>query len=170
MATARRHLTISWRGHRVDVELIEIDDNGHELEIGAAQAWHRMRLDAEADGIKLEARTAFRDRAYQQDLRDRWERYRIYKRKLEAWEAGGKTGLEPENVPYAPLAARPGTSAHEVGDAVDVKDCNESTDANYLWLKRNAKKFGWAHTVKSELWHIEFLFGSAVAAEVTTEI
>ena len=164
MAADRRHLTISWRGRRVDVELIEIDDDGHELELGAAQSWHRMRLAAEADGIKLEANTAFRDRAYQKDLRERWEKYSIYKRKLETWEANGMVGVEPEKMPRASPAARPGSSTHEVGNSVDVRDCNEETDANYIWMNRNAKKFGWVNDVKSEIWHWTFEFGVAVVA------
>jgi LAS superfamily LD-carboxypeptidase LdcB len=169
MSYDRRTVTVSWRGRRVDVELIGIDDSGHELEIGAAQAWHRLRIAAEADGLKLRARTAFRSREFQADLRARYERYSEYRQRLEAWEAGGKAGPEPAKVPFAALAAKPGRSAHEVGNAVDVDGAKlvESSTGPVLskiaeWIRANAKKHGWLLTVKSEPWHIEWEFGQSL--------
>lgn len=166
MSYERRHLTISWRGQRVYLELIEIDDQGHELDIGAASAWHRMRDEAAKAGIKLEANTAFRDRAYQQSLRDKWERYSIYKRKLDEWEAGGKSGEPPAEAPHASPASRPGASTHEIGESVDIDrriKKPEETAKIDAWLKTNAKRFGWVNDVKSEPWHWTFMFGHAAS-------
>lgn len=48
--------------------------------------------------------------------------------------------------------ARPGTSKHERGLAVDVKNCSYSS-ANYRWLKANAGRYGFSATVRGESWH-----------------
>lgn len=63
------------------------------------------------------------------------------------------------------LAARPGTSNHGKGAALDLNtNCGKQTGARpacgrsrvYQWLYKNAHKFGFTRTVKSEPWHWEF--------------
>lgn len=63
------------------------------------------------------------------------------------------------------LAARPGTSNHGRGIALDLNtNCGRQTRARpncggsrvYQWLYRNAHKYGFTRTVKSEPWHWEF--------------
>ncbi|CAF1077982.1 unnamed protein product [Rotaria sordida] len=63
------------------------------------------------------------------------------------------------------LAARPGTSNHGRGIALDLNtNCGKQTRARpncggsrvYQWLYKNAHKFGFTRTVKSEPWHWEF--------------
>ncbi|CAF2445286.1 unnamed protein product [Rotaria sp. Silwood2] len=63
------------------------------------------------------------------------------------------------------LAARPGTSNHGKGIALDLNtNCGKQTRARpncggsrvYQWLYKNAHKFGFTRTVKSEPWHWGF--------------
>jgi len=63
------------------------------------------------------------------------------------------------------LAARPGTSNHGKGIALDLNtDCGGQTGAKpscggsavYQWLYNNAHTFGFTRTVQSEPWHWEF--------------
>ncbi|CAF0857974.1 unnamed protein product [Didymodactylos carnosus] len=63
------------------------------------------------------------------------------------------------------LAARPGTSNHGKGQALDLNtNCGKQTGARpacggskvYQWLYKNGHKYGFTRTVKSEPWHWEF--------------
>jgi hypothetical protein len=63
------------------------------------------------------------------------------------------------------LAARPGTSNHGKGIALDLNtDCGGQTGAKpscggsavYQWLYNNAHTFGFTRTVQTEPWHWEF--------------
>ena len=51
-----------------------------------------------------------------------------------------------------PLAARPGTSNHQSGHALDL---DMSLPGATRWLKRHARQFGFKRTVPSERWHWE---------------
>jgi zinc D-Ala-D-Ala carboxypeptidase len=59
-----------------------------------------------------------------------------------------------------PVAAQPGTSRHERGNAIDVCDADNPNDpvANERvrrWVAQNGKAFGFIRTVRSETWHFE---------------
>ena len=58
------------------------------------------------------------------------------------------------------LAAKPGTSNHGVGLALDL---NSSGSGVYSWLKNNAHAHGFIRTVSSETWHWEYRPGSSPA-------
>lgn len=58
------------------------------------------------------------------------------------------------------LAARPGTSNHGVGLALDL---NSSGSGVYNWLRNNAHSYGFIRTVSSETWHWEHRPGSPPA-------
>lgn len=51
------------------------------------------------------------------------------------------------------LAARPGTSNHEFGVAMDVN----TGSAMQKWLVANGKRFGWIRDVSNEPWHFHFI-------------
>jgi D-alanyl-D-alanine carboxypeptidase-like protein len=58
------------------------------------------------------------------------------------------------------LAARPGFSNHQHGQAFDLNtgdDALEGGDPLYEWLKKNAPKHGFIRTVNREPWHWEYL-------------
>lgn len=74
----------------------------------------------------------------------------------------GRTREEQEALYANPakrgLAARPGTSWHEVGLAVDI---STATMTHYYGIRQNefeafAAQFGWRRTVANEPWHFEF--------------
>lgn len=57
------------------------------------------------------------------------------------------------------LAAKPGYSNHQGGIAVDLTVGPTSSQV-YKWLARNAGRFGFVRTVKSEPWHWEYRPGT----------
>ena len=69
----------------------------------------------------------------------------------DKWEAGGRKGVEP---------AKPGTSKHETGNAIDV-DLSKMTDTQRDWLRNN----GYRATIPSEPWHYERTGAPATAAK-----
>lgn len=171
-----RRVTVRYRGHDVDIDLVTIDANGHELSASAAAAWRLMRLAAELVDVILEANTAFRSYEYQADLRRRYEAYEAYatyqsyRKSLDAWEATGKVDPEPSSAPFAPfapfaaLANKPGTSTHERGDSVDVKNAQVGGKVD-LWLAANCERYGFkrdvvdAHGKLIEPWHCHYVGG-----------
>ncbi|UJR37389.1 hypothetical protein I4U23_030094 [Adineta vaga] len=71
------------------------------------------------------------------------------------------------------LAARPGTSNHGRGIALDVNtNCGTQSGAKpncggskvYQWLYNNAHKYGFKRTVQSEPWHWEYVGAGATPA------
>ncbi|CAF1337470.1 unnamed protein product [Didymodactylos carnosus] len=74
------------------------------------------------------------------------------------------------------LAAKPGTSNHGKGIALDLNtDCGSQTGAKpncggskvYQWLKSNAHKYGFTRTVQSEPWHWEYRGAGVAIASYT---
>ena len=52
----------------------------------------------------------------------------------------------------SPPTARPGSSMHERGLAVDFRNCSVRSTACYQWLAGNAARFGFFN-LPSEPWH-----------------
>ncbi|MCW5865664.1 MAG: M15 family metallopeptidase [Candidatus Eremiobacteraeota bacterium] len=94
--------------------------------IGAhiAKQFDAMVAAAKKDGVNITITSGFRSRAEQEKL------YAAYK---------NGTGN---------LAAKPGTSNHESGDALDL-----GPPSAYAWLKQNAGQFGFKNKIASEPWH-----------------
>ncbi len=106
-----------------------------------------MRVAARADGVELEIVTAWRDYDWQK---------RLHKKYLKALDYWTKIGSPPDKRP--PSAARPGWSTHQAGTTVDLdtRDRLGNLKPAYYWLVKNAARFGFYNTVKSELWHYEY--------------
>lgn len=51
-----------------------------------------------------------------------------------------------------PPTAKPGTSMHESGQAIDFRNCNSRGSACFIWLSNNAAGFGFKN-LPSEPWH-----------------
>ncbi|UJR37390.1 hypothetical protein I4U23_030095 [Adineta vaga] len=109
-----------------------------------ACAFDKMSVAAKKSGVYIKIASGFRTVARQQYF---WNCY-VSKRCN-----GGN------------LAARPGTSNHGRGIALDLNtNCGKQSRARpncggsrvYQWLYKNAHKFGFTRTVKSEPWHWEF--------------
>jgi hypothetical protein len=116
---------------RVPVEqLSPIAQQGHRLFAPAAASWDSLVRTAAADGFDLRITDSYRSFDEQVDLAERKGLY----------ANGG-------------LAARPGTSNHGWGLAVDA----DVTDPALLdWLRVNGPRFGWVESVPREPWHWEF--------------
>ncbi|MEM9746789.1 MAG: M15 family metallopeptidase [Actinomycetota bacterium] len=102
----------------------------HELYAPAAAAWDNLVATAAADGIEIRITDSYRDYDEQVDL----------VRRKGLYSEGG-------------LGARPGTSNHGWGLAVDADVTDRAT---YEWLSTHGPRFGWVESVPREPWHWEF--------------
>lgn len=118
-------------GQPIDVELVAIDDKGHMLNAAAAADFVRMRETAARDGHAIIVESAFRTMEQQAEL---WLAYQRGER--------------------VDVAAPPGYSNHQSGDAADITTAR-GTNAVYFWLEKNAHLFNFKRTVGSEPWHWE---------------
>lgn len=104
---------------------------GRWLSPDAADAYNRMRHDGMPAGITSAGRTEAEQRAM-----------------YNAWVAGGKK--------HPPSVAKPGTSKHEGGNAIDLPKAAAD------WAHKNGSKYGftnpsWAKRKETlEPWHFEF--------------
>ena len=101
-----------------------VSRQGKQIDSSIAANFDAMVAAAKKDGIDLKITSANRTRAEQEKL------YRAYK---------NGTGN---------LAAKPGTSNHEKGQAIDFTN----TPGAWNWLAKNAQKFGFKN-LKGEPWH-----------------
>lgn len=92
----------------------------------------RAATAASRDGVSLDADSGWRSRAYQQQLFD---------------QAIGEYGSAAA---AARWVARPGTSIHEAGDAVDI------VGDGAAWLDRNGTAYGLCRMYGNEPWHFEW--------------
>ena len=122
----------AWRnGVRIGrVDVVEID--GKKVAAKTARKWVELKEAAARDGVYLQLNSGFRTHDEQIRL------YRMYR---------NGTGN---------LAAPPGYSTHQDGNAIDV---DVVSDAAYNWMHRNAPAMGWRKTVSIEPWHWEY-FGN----------
>lgn len=124
---------LSWGNHengRIPDEALEDIGGGHMLESQAAAAWRQMAEDAAKEGITLDLTDSYRSYDAQVDVKRRKPR----------------------------LAAKPGTSNHGWGRAIDVR----SPEAR-RWVQQNGARYGWIWPSwaqpggsKPEDWHFEF--------------
>jgi hypothetical protein len=103
--------------------------SGHSLDSSAADSFMKMRQEAAKQGVNLTLTSSYRSREKQEYL------YNLYLQ--------GKGNL----------AARPGSSLHEKGLAIDVA-------SDISWVQKYGPKFGWINTGMSfsqkEPWHFDF--------------
>lgn len=110
--------------------LMPIEQSGHRLYAPAAEAWDDLVATAASDGIEIRITDSYRSYDNQVDLA----------RRKGLYSEGG-------------LAAKPGTSNHGWGLAVDA----DVTDPTVLaWIRENGPRFGWVEAVPREPWHWEF--------------
>lgn len=106
--------------------LAKVGDTNHKLWAPAAESLERMLADAKRDGVKIGVTDSYRPYEEQVDLA----------RRKGLYSQGG-------------LAAKPGTSEHGWGMAVDL-DLNGKAQA---WMRANAEKYGFDENVPREPWH-----------------
>jgi LAS superfamily LD-carboxypeptidase LdcB len=103
-----------------------VGGTGHRLWAPAAENLNRMIEDAKRDGVTIGITDSYRPYAEQVDLA----------RRKGLYSQGG-------------LAAKPGTSEHGWGMAVDL-DLNGKAQS---WMRANAEKYGFDENVPREPWH-----------------
>jgi len=145
------------RSHLVDPSKYGLSDTEADNTIRkdpTGCAFARMAQAAAAEGISLKIASGFRTLARQQYF---WNCYQTKRCN------GGN------------LAARPGTSNHGTGIALDLNtDCGGQTGSNapsacrsskvYVWLVNNGPRFGFIRAVVKEPWHWEYHPGQALPA------
>ena len=102
------------------------------LEPALESALREAAADAARDGLELDVNSGWRSRAYQQEL---------------FAQAIRKYGSEAAAVRWV---ARPGTSVHEAGQAVDLGPA-----ATTSWLAEHGASYGLCRTYANEPWHFE---------------
>ncbi len=106
--------------------LAKVGDTNHKLWAPAAESLEKMLADAKRDGVKIGITDSYRPYEEQVDLA----------RRKGLYSQGG-------------LAAKPGTSEHGWGMAVDL-DLNGKA---LSWMRANAEKYGFDENVPRESWH-----------------
>ena len=136
-------------------ELFEIDKNNLSLRPEAYEALKKLAEAALKDGVKLTVSSTYRSYEYQKNLFDYWV------------SVDGLEEAERES-------ARPGTSQHQLGLALDfapVDDAFDKTPAG-KWVYENASKYGWSLSFPQgyehvtgyrwECWHFRYIGKTAV--------
>ena len=136
-------------------ELFDIDKNNLSLRPEAYEALKKLADAALKDGVKLTVSSTYRSYEYQKNLFDYWV------------SVDGLEEAERES-------ARPGTSQHQLGLALDfapVDDAFDKTPAG-KWVYENASKYGWSLSFPQgyehvtgyrwECWHFRYIGKTAV--------
>ena len=117
--------------------------NGQPVARGTAQAFYKLRAAFKAaTGYNLLVTSGYRTYAQQKSLYDRW-----------------KAGTF-----HAPSVARPGTSRHENGRALDLRDSGNSPGVTVAgnsrsnWMRANSHRYGFVANGYGfrEPWHFEY--------------
>ena len=136
-------------------ELFDIDKDNLSLRPEAYEALKKLADAALKDGVKLTVSSTYRSYEYQKNLFDYWV------------SVDGLEEAERES-------ARPGTSQHQLGFALDfapVDDAFDKTPAG-KWVYENASKYGWSLSFPQgyehvtgyrwECWHFRYIGKTAV--------
>ena len=124
------------------VKVVGTADQIEHLTEATCDKFLAMAEAARTDGVTIGVNSGFRDYAAQKALYD---------------------GHARDPAHFAP-ANRPGNSNHQNGIAFDIDVDRSTTSAAYVWLARNATRFGFLRTVRPEGWHWEYLPAKAAAA------
>jgi len=131
--------------YKGQVDLVRVVGTHRQIEVVSAQtrdAFLGLVGAARADGVAVGLNSGFRSWPEQKQLYDGYMR-----------------GLAGYN-----LASRPGNSNHQNGVAFDFDVGGGGSNPTYLWLQKHATKHGFVRTVKSEVWHWEYLPDKAAQA------
>ena len=118
--------TTNYANGRIPDAALAAIGGGHKLTATAAKAFIQMRADAQRSGVKIGVNDSYR--SYDDQVQMAKEK--------GLYSQGG-------------LAAKPGTSDHGLGIALDLQLDAKSQQ----WMKQNAKKYGFINNVPGESWH-----------------
>lgn len=145
------------------IQLTSVD--GKKVELQTAKQFLAMRAAAARDGVALQLSSGFRTMPEQRVLyarylgkkRDEGTFQRLLASSPSSEHAALRAGYKAAD---GNLAAVPGTSNHQNGVAIDIVVRESFTSPEYLWLEKNAARYGFVNTGKSfkgqpEPWHWE---------------
>ncbi len=135
-ASTRAADRVPYRNGRIPSGALTDVGGGHKMYGNAARAYTDMRAAARRDGVTIRLTDSYRTYAGQVDVARRKGIYGVR-------QPNGRLGL----------AARPGTSNHGLGKAVDVN--LQASPGAGAWLRANASRYGFK-TIPREPWHWEF--------------
>ncbi|MFN0120900.1 MAG: D-alanyl-D-alanine carboxypeptidase family protein [Blastocatellia bacterium] len=119
-------------GPKILVNIVGFGSQLEQLTLDAVDPWQQLLDAAMRKNIRLSIESGFRTWAAQAQL-------------FEAFQNG-----------QGNLAARPGSSNHQNGRALDMNTTRGDGDPIYEFLKANAPKLGFIRTVNGEPWHWEY--------------
>ncbi len=135
-ASTRATDRVPYRNGRIPTNALTDVGGGHRMYGNAARAFTDMRAAARRAGVTIRLTDSYRSYAGQVDVARRKGIYGVR-------QPNGRLGL----------AARPGTSNHGLGSAVDV-NLGASPGAS-AWLRANGARYGF-RTIPREPWHWEY--------------
>ena len=144
-----------------EVTLLELT-NGRKVDERMYPDLQRMFDDARAQGLGLTVREGYRSRQEQEDIME--QRVRQYKEQGMSSREAKKLASEQ--------VAKPGTSEHELGLAVDINAAGETDQWElYNWLAQNSWRYGFILRyppdkeditgITYEPWHYRYVGGEA---------
>lgn len=119
-------------------------DDPFEVNVSVADAVARMIEHAYADGVTL----------YGGGFRTPQEQIELRRQHCDV-DGDGASNYDIYDRPSSqcsPPTARPGSSNHEKGLAIDFKNCSDRITVCYQWLAANAADYGF-YNLPSESWH-----------------
>ncbi|MGN0729714.1 M15 family metallopeptidase [Treponema sp.] len=134
--------------------LFDLNKEGMKLRPEAYSALNEMAAAALNDGIRLLVSSAYRSYSYQENIFNYWV------------SVDGIEEAERES-------ARPGTSQHQLGTAVDFGSVSDDFDKTQMgqWIYKNAARYGWSLSFPQgyedvtgyrwECWHFRYIGKSA---------
>lgn len=143
-----RAVEVAYRAGRpigeIEPQLVPFPEFAARREVYIAQefadAYYAMVNAAKGDGVRIRLRSGFRSFDQQKYYYD---------------------GFRRVGRPRFNQAARPGRSNHQNGIAFDINNHGNGFSDVYIWLAKNAHKFGFMNTGRffrqKEAWHWEFL-------------
>jgi D-alanyl-D-alanine carboxypeptidase len=118
--------TSKYQNGRIPDSALASIGGGHKLTATAAKSFLQLRADAQRAGVNIGVNDSYR--SYDEQVKMAKEK--------GLYSQGG-------------LAAKPGTSDHGLGKALDLQ-----LDAKaQQWMKQNAKNYGFVNNVAGESWH-----------------
>ena len=130
--------------------LFDLNKDGMEIRKEAYSALNEMAQAALNEGIRLLVSSAYRSYSYQENLFNYWV------------SVDGLEEAERES-------ARPGTSQHQLGTAVDFGSISDDFDKTQMgqWIYKNAADYGWSLSFPKgyedvtgyrwECWHFRYI-------------
>lgn len=153
--------TLEENGGPTAAELVNIKSGGgnYKLNKKILEPYNAMIAAAKKDGVTLTICSGYRYYSTQK---------RNFENRVKKYMDQGKSKEEAEAI-TATIIARPGTSEHQTGLAVDFTPCDESfgNSRGYKWLQQHAAEYGFVQRYKKaksditgiidEPWHFRFV-------------